>query len=265
MNKINIICNNCGKHGHLFHQCKLPITSYGVVLFRHSLEGIQYLMIRRKDSFGYIDFIRGKYSPYNLDQIQKSVDEMSIQEKERIIDNSFDKLWKQLWGENSGTQYRSEETSSNKKYEVIRNGIMIDEKYINLQDIVKNSATSWEETEWEFPKGRRNYQEKDIDCAIREFEEETGLSRDDITIIDNVMPFEEMYIGSNHRCYKHKYFLAYMSENDIILNNYQKAEVSKLEWKNLDECLKSIRPYNLEKKILITKINKLLQEYRIYS
>ena len=60
MNKNNI-CNNCGKQGHLFHQCKLPITSYGIILFRTSDKGIQYLMIRRKDSFGYIDFLRGKY------------------------------------------------------------------------------------------------------------------------------------------------------------------------------------------------------------
>ena len=73
MNKNPSVCNNCGKQGHLFHQCKLPITSYGIILFRKSESGLQYLMIRRKDSFGYIDFIRGKYSPYNINQIQKQI------------------------------------------------------------------------------------------------------------------------------------------------------------------------------------------------
>ena len=29
-------CNNCGKNGHLYHQCKLPITSVGVIAFRLS-------------------------------------------------------------------------------------------------------------------------------------------------------------------------------------------------------------------------------------
>ena len=57
MNKNNI-CNNCGKQGHLFHQCKIPITSYGIILCRSSIYGILFLMIRRKDSFGYIDFLR---------------------------------------------------------------------------------------------------------------------------------------------------------------------------------------------------------------
>ena len=24
-------CNNCGKTGHVFHQCKVPITSIGII------------------------------------------------------------------------------------------------------------------------------------------------------------------------------------------------------------------------------------------
>ena len=77
MNKNTNLCNNCGKQGHMFHQCKLPIISYGTIVFKHSLEGLQFLMIRRKDSFGYIDFIRGKYSPHNLTQLITIIDEMS--------------------------------------------------------------------------------------------------------------------------------------------------------------------------------------------
>ena len=45
--KNNHLCNNCGKYGHLFHQCKLPITSYGIILFRSSESGPKFLMIRR--------------------------------------------------------------------------------------------------------------------------------------------------------------------------------------------------------------------------
>ena len=111
----NFFCNNCGKTGHLFHQCKLPITSYGVIVFRPSLDGLQFLMIRRKDSFGYIDFMRGKYSPYNIYQIQKIVDEMSIQEKERILVEPFEQLWVQMWGETINVQYKNEEYTSSKK------------------------------------------------------------------------------------------------------------------------------------------------------
>jgi 8-oxo-dGTP pyrophosphatase MutT (NUDIX family) len=264
MNKQNI-CNNCGKQGHIFNQCKMPIVSYGIILCRYNSREIEYLMIRRKDSFGFIDFVRGKYSPYNVYQIQKIVNEMSIDEKERIKNVSFNELWIKMWGNSTNSQYKNEEILSSKKFDIIRNGIVVNENNIlDLKKIVENSNTSWKETEWEFPKGRRNNKEKDLDCAIREFEEETGISRDKIKIVENVLPFEEIFIGTNHKSYKHKYFLAYMNENNDYLNNFQVTEVSKLEWKTLNECLKSIRPYNLEKKELIININKVLQEYRLY-
>jgi 8-oxo-dGTP pyrophosphatase MutT (NUDIX family) len=253
----------------MVHQCKLAITSYGVIVFRNSKEGIQYLMIRRKDSFGYIDFIRGKYSINNLTQLILMINEMSIQEKKRILTYSFEKLWIEMWDDTNygNNQYKNEEISSKKKFELLKEGIIIDNKLIKLNDIVNMSNTCWQETEWEFPKGRRNQKEKDLDCALREFEEETGIKTSSITIIENILPFEEIYLGSNHKSYKHKYFLAYMNDkyyqND--LNNFQKTEVSKIEWKTLNDCLECIRPYNLEKKELIKNINKVLQEYRLYS
>ena len=260
-------CNNCGKQGHLFHQCKLPITSYGIISCRSSKRGIEFLMIRRKDSFGYIDFIRGKYTPYNLEQLQNTINEMSVYEKNRILTESFETLWRDMWGESAmtSTQYRSEELTSVKKFNLITNGINVGgDKIVKLQDLVEASPTSWSETEWEFPKGRRNSQEKDLECALREFQEETGYSTDDVSVIENILPFEEIYIGSNHKSYKHKYFACYMNENIDKLQSYQKSEVSKLEWKMIDECLDSIRPYNLEKKKIITNIYALLQQYKLY-
>jgi 8-oxo-dGTP pyrophosphatase MutT (NUDIX family) len=269
----NNVCNNCGKQGHLFHQCKLPITSYGIILFRSSEQGIKYLMIRRKDSFGYIDLLRGKYIQHNVDQLQNIFNEMSVGERDKIKVNNFETLWKQMWGDvPQGSQYRSEEFASQKKFDTLRNGIQISlsdpKEIVSLETLIDGSTTTWDETEWEFPKGRRNFLEKDLDCAIREFEEETGFLKKDLTIIENVVPFEEIFIGSNHKSYKHKYFLAYMDTNKNVepetLCNYQQSEVSKIEWKSLEECLESIRPYNLEKKQLIININKVLQEYRLY-
>ena len=82
----NNVCNNCGKQGHMFHQCKLPITSYGIIAFRYNINNnVEYLMIRRKDSFGYIDFVRGKYTPYNIEQVQNIFNEMSVLERETIL------------------------------------------------------------------------------------------------------------------------------------------------------------------------------------
>ena len=263
------ICNNCGKQGHQFHQCKLPITSYGIILFTLCPEyGFKYLMIRRKNSFGYIDFMRGKYVPNDLEHLQIMFNEMSMEEKELIQTNKFDTLWKLMWGIQDTShqgQFKKEELASLNKFDALKQGLPIglNGDIVTLDSIIANSTSNWIETEWEFPKGRRNFQEKDLDCALREFEEETGITKKYITIIENVLPFEEMFLGSNHKSYKHKYFLGYVenANDNITLNNYQQSEVSKIEWKTLETCLETIRPYNLEKKQLITNINKVLQEY----
>jgi len=321
----NNICNNCGKYGHLFNQCKLPIISYGIIAFRYNKtiienlndktinenfndktinnyyeekikerdkeNNIEYLMIRRKDSFGFIDFVRGKYSLNNIIQLQNIIDEMSNYEKEKILNLNFNDLWVEMFGRNN--KYKNEENISSKKFELIKKGFILgeqndlltssifgkkivfcknckikienenNEKEINLEKMIKQSNTFWNETEWEFPKGRKMFKETDLECALREFEEETGIKKQYLQIIENILPFEETFIGSNYKSYKHKYYLAFIKD-DVNLSNFQKSEVSNLEWKNINNCLRDIRPYNFDKINLIININKVLQEYRLY-
>ena len=251
-------CVNCNKSKHNSKICTMPITSYGIILFRYSENGIQYLMIRRKDSFGYIDFIRGKYLQYNLEHLQNIFNEMSISEREKIRTNDFETLWKTMWGgQISG--YKGEELSSQQKFEALKEGIQIGSEIINIDSLIDRSITNWKETEWEFPKGRRNYQEKDLDCALREFEEETGYTRFKLNVIENVVPYEEIFIGSNNKSYKHKYFVAMMDFRDSLDQMpYQATEVSKTEWKTHTNCLTSIRPYSLEKKKIISSVFEVI-------
>ena len=79
------------------------------------------------------------------------------------------------------------------------------------------------------------------------------------------MPFEEIFSGSNYKSYKHRYYLMCMKNNSITsYKNYDKSEVSKIEWKTYEECLESIRNYNLEKKQVITNVNYCISNY-MYS
>ena len=48
-------------------------------------------------------------------------------------------------------------------------------------------------------------------------------------------------------------------------NNFQKSEVSQIKWCNLEEALKLIRPYNLEKKEIINNIDEILNKYSLIS
>jgi len=263
-----MMCNNCSKNGHVLHQCKLPIISCGIILLQQINNIYYYLMIRRKDSFGYIDFIYGKYNPNNLYQVQQKIDEMSIEEKKRLLSLSFDDLWKHLWGQPIiNPLYKNEAFKSKKKFELLINGINYNGNIVTLKDLIDKSNTKWIDTEWEFPKGRKNYQEKDLDCALRECQEETGININDITIIENILPFEELFIGSNHKSYKHKYFIGVLqNKNNLSTDklNYQTSEVSKIEWKTFDECLSSIRPYHIEKKKVLINVHKTITENIIY-
>jgi hypothetical protein len=38
-----------------------------------------------------------------------------------------------------------------------------------------------------------------------------------------------------------------------------KTEISKIEWKSFNDCLTSIRPYNLEKKRVLSNVNIVLK------
>ena len=256
-------CNNCGKHGHLFHQCKNPITSIGIIVFNNNDE-LKYLMIRRKDSLGYVDFMRGKYPLYNKSYLLNIINEMTIYEKHNILTKTFDQLWQQLWGDHIGVQYRGEEKTSREKFNSLANGINLQNTSYTLETFINESTTKWEEPEWGFPKGRRNYQEKDLSCALREFEEETGCSKNSLKLVYNILPIEELFTGSNYKSYKHKYFIASMNKGNESLDNFQKSEVSKIKWIPYKECLKYIRPYNLEKIDTLVRVNSILNSYHFF-
>jgi 8-oxo-dGTP pyrophosphatase MutT (NUDIX family) len=213
-------------------------------------------MIRRKDSFGFIDLIRGKCSPLNTLRIKRCVDEMTLDEKERVLTVPFELLWRELWGEPIGSKTTQDELQARDTFNaIVMNG---------LNNVVANSKTAWTETEWEFPKGRRNTRERELECALREFEEETGISSTNIAVLDNVTPYEETYIGSNNKSYKHKYFVAKMVGDRVNLASFQRTEVSKLEWKTLEECKQSIRPYNIDKIRIITQVDAVLNSGELY-
>ena len=101
-------------------------------------------------------------------------------------------------------------------------------------------------------------------CGIREFTEETGYNKNELTIIQNITPYEEIFTGSNFKSYKHKYFLARIDSNKETTDGFQKSEVSEMKWMDIDECLDKIRPYNYEKLDIIHKVNHVLNKYRIY-
>jgi 8-oxo-dGTP pyrophosphatase MutT (NUDIX family) len=238
------LCNNCGNYGHLFYNCKKPITSLGIVCVRYT-DDYEYLLIQRKDSLGYVDFLRGKYNEHNDYQLNHIISEMTDEEIDNIKTKHYRDLWDKLWNKvNEKYEQKNED-----KYNYIKE---------NKSYLLKYN--SWPEPEWGFPKGRRNFKEKDLECALREFEEETGYDKKYINIIKNLNPFDEIFTGSNFKSYKHKYYLAKINY-DYSLNdaNFQKSEIGNMGWFKYEDAVKKIRDYNIEKIEILTAIQRLLQ------
>lgn len=242
-------CNNCGREWHLYKQCKSPITSNGIININEKNE---YLMICRKKTLGYVDFLRGKYS--SALHLMNLVDEMTLQEKHDLLHKTFAELWFDLWGVKLDGS--TEENICSEKLTMLKTGKFFGTEWIVLEQFIARSGTAWTEPEWGFPKGRRNNYESDIMCALREYEEETGYDRKDLCLIKNIMPYEEIFTGSNYKSYKHKYFIA-KSTGSTAKQKFQESEVSDIQWFSYEEAMKKIRTYNVERKQVLTMVSQI--------
>jgi len=50
-----------------------------------------------------------------------------------------------------------------------------------------------------------------------------------------------------------------------MIENRKNYEVDKMAWMNYETACDVIRPYNLEKLSILEKVNKILNQYRLYS
>jgi 8-oxo-dGTP pyrophosphatase MutT (NUDIX family) len=289
--KPNKHCSNCGLHGHSFRECQSPVTSFGTILFRindptwsqektlshypQSLTGIEpwfqkieILLIQRRDSLGYVDLLRGKYSVNDAEYIRKQIHGMTDEERQKLVARDFDSLWAEMWGsESTDVQYKKDKENSRNKLMALREGITLDLSGTSatLQDFVDQCDTHWETPEWGFPKGRRDGTESDLACALREMREETGLTEADVCLIQNLEPLQEIFFGSNHVHYCHKYFMVYVPDGSHVRyradDPHMRREIGAIGWFSLTAALAKIRADNVEKREILLRVGTLLRNY----
>ena len=71
------ICQNCGKRNHHIKNCYEPKTSFGIILYRIENEELQLLLIRRKNTLGFVQFVRGQYKDKDYIYLQKLINVMT--------------------------------------------------------------------------------------------------------------------------------------------------------------------------------------------
>ena len=258
--KQTIYCNNCGNEGHLYRQCRLPVLSYGVLCLNNQN---QVLMIRRKDSLSYIELLRGKYDINDHVYITKLLNGCSVSERQQLLDLEFDQLWDKLWFSNNTNRHQTERMLKEYKQSKSNFNKLKDK---TMEKLVNSCKVMYTTPEWEFPKGRRSNHEGNLKCAIREFEEETDLRSDEYTLLENVLPLSEEYVGSNGVRYKHVYYIAfYKGSRDLSINQAkyeQFSEIGDIAWMTPEECSCKIRKEQKTKKTILFQINQIIKQWR---
>lgn len=282
----NIYCVNCGEKGHVVKDCFGPITSFGIIAFKlvrdkqeemydknirlqeilnnvlidkneRNYPKTKFLMIQRKDTMGFTDFVRGKY-PDDKAGIERVLpvflNEMTQQEKHNLLTKDFNEIWKTLWVNHDSKCFKNEYDYAYKKFQKL-----------NIPELIKRSDSSFSFQEFGFPKGRRNMKETNIACAEREFFEETGYDKSCYDFIKNYSTIHEEFTGTNNVRYRHIYYLVKMKDGVPppridYKNKIQTGEVQNIGWLEYDECMAVIRPYDIAKKNVIKKVyNDLLE------
>jgi ADP-ribose pyrophosphatase YjhB (NUDIX family) len=273
---MNNYCLNCGKSGHHTKLCNDPITSCGIICFKinnlklNKIEkflfnkyiniedynyyninyinkidfhrtDIKFLMVQRKHSLSYIEFLRGRYNEHDLEKIKNIFELMSKKEVADIKLNDFETLWNNLWNDTAKSKsFLKEMSISIHKFNILKKNKIID-----------TFESKYENPEWEFPKGRRNKFENNNNCANREFIEETNLSN--YIQFDRINPVEEVFRGTNNIKYKNIYYFGSSEEEELSYSS-DNYEIGNIGWFTLDEVLLILRPYNKTKLNLVNQI-----------
>ena len=258
-------CLNCSKFGHLYRDCRFPLTSYGILLFRYNkeLNDIQYLMICRRHTFGYVEFIRACYKSHNPGYVKQLLMEMTIHERIKIQTLSFKELWLDLWQQTT-TYYNHEYINALNAFNRLMNSKMCKEILHTLADSV------WTTPEWGFPKGKRNMSENPMQCAVREMQEESGLVYNlnyKSVERNKSIPIQttEIFQSTDKRIYRHVYYIyTHQGTVDYVFNEknqMQMREVSNISWFTYTECLAHIRCYNIAKRKMLTDLHPTIVQY----
>lgn len=227
----------------------LPITSFGCILRWIAPQGTFYLLIKRKESMSYIDLIHGNYRESQLFFI---LQELTIEERERILENDFDTLWEDLHlrpPEGENYRYGLEIFTALRPF---------------LPQLFDKVAPSYQNDKhlWLWPKGRINWKreengdifpESPIECALREFEEETN-GIDLLGLNSRLLysdPIVEKFLGSNSKNYRTNYFvfenegplpeLTQFEQVNTEIRSVSTGEIEEMRWVSVEQVGEKLR------------------------
>ncbi len=233
------------------------IKSYGIICLKKKINTeIKFLMVKKPITYHFAEFVNGHYKKKNEQHLIKLFNGMTYYEKMDILSFNFGNLWYRIY-RNFPDKLQNNKTIHyyhNKKNK-FENTFIHDTKF--LKKLIANSKNA--DTIWEFPKGRANINEKNINTAIREFYEETGITEDNIKLLWHLSPYVETYkdFGTTYQnIYYYSEAIGDWEPKINFLNNSQISEISEIAWFGKSEIVHFRQPARL-----LTFIDKVLKKY----
>eukprot|EP00026_Physarum_polycephalum_P013914 Phypoly_transcript_14374.p1 GENE.Phypoly_transcript_14374~~Phypoly_transcript_14374.p1 ORF type:complete len:284 (+),score=35.21 Phypoly_transcript_14374:133-984(+) len=231
-------CFGCRKKGHSFGNCSelFENNATGVIV---AMSGDQpkFLMVCRKDTHHYVQLIKGDYELRNLSDIVAGISKQESENiKQAIAQSDFSLIWNSVFM-NENTRRKLAKSAS----QAFRENATLINDLLNDTEFVKKLPDT---PEWQIPKGKPNYGEDALGTALRELQEETGYTTEDIELIraDGIpVTLLEEYVDPNFRLsgraipVKRTYFLARSKIVRTTVPSFANDEVSALAWKSAGE------------------------------
>ncbi len=203
-------------------------VAYGIACCRFNKGRPELLLVCPRCTYAYRSFARGKYNAGSTADMLTLFNGMTVDEKLDILSLNFMQIWYRMWLNTAFT---------NASYFIAKNkfeSAFAVDNGARLRALISKSTHS--QRMWEVPKGRKKTRnESSIDCAVREFYEETGINKKKYRLFPTVCR-SYSYIDDGAR-YTNVYYFAIMREAkdiSIDINSQQISEMSDIRWMNAE-------------------------------
>lgn len=144
--------------------------SYGIILRCKE----RYLIVQNRDSEAFIYFFFAGISKWSDQAFRRLFSEFSWEETQRLLYMPFHDVYMDLYVHHDSTRHQQ-------KYQRAKHNYNFLHSRPHLLHLLRTTFTR--PIPWIFPKGRVEIGESEVQCAAREFREETGIDLP-VTLLD---------------------------------------------------------------------------------
>jgi 8-oxo-dGTP pyrophosphatase MutT (NUDIX family) len=215
--------------------------SLGIACCRKNNNKLEVLLVCKRYTYSYNLFVHAKYNSNNNVGLIELFNGMTVDEKLDILSLNFVQIWYRVW---LNTPRNASYYMSKNKFETT----FLPDNGARLKKLISKSVNSAKI--WEIPKGRkRSKVESDLNCAIREFGEETNVHKKMYKLFPTAKRTYSFIDGGIR--YINTYYIAHTKINIEPRINFgtqeQVDEICDIRWMSIEEIRMCDPTHRLEK------------------